>query len=144
MLFAKPLLDLAYGDRFGSQPLEWIIVLAGLAALITFARVPLEMAIAATKQSRPLFWVHVWSVPLLVLTGPTLIHRLGIYGVPISSIIISAALLALTYRALRRVANMPREAVAIEVAFVHVIARCATADSMEDDVSGSIRLHQRG
>jgi O-antigen/teichoic acid export membrane protein len=146
MLFAKPLLDVAYGDRFGSQPLEWIIVLAGLVALITFARVPLEMAIAATKQSRPLFWVHVWSVPLLVATGPALIRRLGIYGVPISSIIISAVLLALTYRALRRimVAAIPKEALALDVASVDAVALCAAAATMDDDVSDSARFDPRG
>jgi O-antigen/teichoic acid export membrane protein len=146
MLFAKPLLQLAYGDRLGSQPLEWVIVLAGLVALLTFARVPLEMAVAATKHSRPLFWVHVWSVPLLVLTGPTLIHLLGIFGVPISGIIISGVLLALTYRALRRitVAAMPTEAFASDVPSVHAIALGATAVGMAGGVPGNDPFRSRG
>jgi O-antigen/teichoic acid export membrane protein len=146
MLFAKPLLDLAYGDRLGNQPLEWIIVLAGLVALLTFARVPLEMAIAATKHSRPLFWVHVWSLPLLVLTGPTLIHMLGIFGVPISGIIISGVLLVLTYRALRRItgAAMPTGAFALDAPSVHAIALGVTAAGMAGGVPGSDRFRPRG
>jgi O-antigen/teichoic acid export membrane protein len=146
MLFAKPLLDLAYSDRLGSQPLEWIIVLAGLVALLTFARLPMEMAIAATKQSRPLFRVHVWSVPLLVLTGPPLIHLLGIFGVPISGIIISGVLLALTCRALHRitVAAVPTEAFALGAASVNAIALGATAARMAGGVPGSGRFRLRG
>lgn len=157
MLFAKPLLDLAYGDRLGGQPLEWIIVLAGLVALITFARVPLEMAIAATKQSQPLFWVHVWSVPALLVTGPVLIHRLGIFGVPISGIIIGGVLLALTYRALRRItdAAMPIEALSLDAASGHAVALQgpalreipqghATAAGMAAGAPGTDRFRLRG
>jgi O-antigen/teichoic acid export membrane protein len=150
MLFAKPLLDMAYGDRFGSQSLEWIIVLAGLLALITFGRVPLEMAIAATKQSRPLFWVHLWSVPLLVVTGPTLIHVFGIFGVPISGIIIGGVLLVLTCRALRRItgAATPVEVLAPGAAFAHAgsghaITLHAVAATI--DISGhGTRFRSRG
>lgn len=99
MLFSAPLLDLAYGDKFAGLHLEWVIVLAGVAAMVNFARIPLEMAIAAMKQSRPLFWIHVWSVPLLFAVGTALIHRFGIFGLPVSSTVIGGVLLVLTLRA---------------------------------------------
>ena len=105
LLLAAPLLELAYGQKFGSAPLHWIIVLGGIAAVINFARMPLEMGISAMKQSRPLFWVHVWSVPLLLVAGITFIRRFGIYGVPVSTGLIGAVLFVLTLRAFRRVTD---------------------------------------
>jgi O-antigen/teichoic acid export membrane protein len=104
-LLSAPLLTLAYGDKFAGQHLEWIIILGGGAALINFARIPLEMGIAAMKQSRPLFWIHVWSVPLLFVAGITLIQRFGIFGLPISGMVIGVVLLVLTWRAFRRAAG---------------------------------------
>jgi O-antigen/teichoic acid export membrane protein len=104
-LLSAQLLDLAYGDKFAGLHLEWIIILGGGAALINFARIPLEMGIIAMKQSRPLFWIHVWSVPLLFITGITLIHEFGIFGLPISSMVIGGVLLVLTWRAFYRVAR---------------------------------------
>lgn len=101
ILFSKPLLQLAYGEKFNELPLEWIIVFGGLAAVVNFARIPLEMAILAMQQSRRLFWVHVWSVPMLLTLGTGLIVRLGVFGVPISSLAIGCILLALTRRAVR-------------------------------------------
>jgi O-antigen/teichoic acid export membrane protein len=103
-LLSAPLLDVAYGDKFAGLHLEWIIILGGGAAMINFARIPLEMGIAAMKQSRPLFWIHVRSLPLVFITGITLIHRFGIFGLPISSMVIGSVLLALTWRAFRRIA----------------------------------------
>jgi O-antigen/teichoic acid export membrane protein len=108
VLLSGPLLDLAYGEKFAGLNLEWIIILGGGAAVINFARIPLEMGIAAMKQSRPLFWIHVWSVPLLFITGITLIREFGIFGLPISSMVIGAVLLALTWRAFRRVSGKTR------------------------------------
>jgi O-antigen/teichoic acid export membrane protein len=104
-LLSAPLLDLAYGDKFAGLHLEWVIILGGGAAVINFARTPLEMGIAAMQQSRPLFWIHAWSVPLLFVIGTTLIHLFGIFGLPVSSMIIGGVLLALTMRAFRGVAT---------------------------------------
>jgi hypothetical protein len=64
----------------------------------------MEMGIAAMMESRPLFWIHIWSVPLLLITGITLIHLFGIFGVPVSGVVIGGVLLVLTVRAFRRVA----------------------------------------
>jgi O-antigen/teichoic acid export membrane protein len=102
VLFARPLLSLAYGQKFAGMGLEWVLVFGALAAVITFVRVPLEMGLTAMKESRPLFWISVSSVMVLVTGGVVLVHFFGILGAPLASILVGTVLLALTHRAFAR------------------------------------------
>jgi hypothetical protein len=73
------------------------------------------------KESRPLFWIHVWSVPLLLVTSVTLIHYLGIFGLPVSSILVGSVLLVLTRRAFRKIAGRHLHATPPPVDYVGVL-----------------------
>jgi O-antigen/teichoic acid export membrane protein len=103
VLFAEPLLSLAYGQKFAGMGLEWVLVLGALAAVITFVRVPLEMGMTAMKESQPLFWISVWSVVVLVTGGVVLVHFFGTLGPPLGNILVGSILLALTHRAFARI-----------------------------------------
>jgi O-antigen/teichoic acid export membrane protein len=105
MLFARPLLSLAYGQKFAGMGLEWVLVLGALAAVITFVRVPLEMGLTAMKESRPLFWISLSPVMVLVAGGVVLVHFFGILGAPLASILGGSVLLALTYRMFARLSG---------------------------------------
>jgi O-antigen/teichoic acid export membrane protein len=102
MLLARPLLSLAYGDKFAGLGLEWILIFGALAATITFARLPLEMGLTAMRETQPLFWISVASVVVLVAGGVVLVHFFGILGAPLVSILVGSVLLVLTHRAFAR------------------------------------------
>jgi O-antigen/teichoic acid export membrane protein len=103
--FPGPILELAYGPRYAGPELALLLALAAMAQLLLFTKFPFDLGLLALKRSRSIFYVYLIPVGLLFTTGVALIHFLGILGVPLSSMLINAALLAATGVAYLRAAH---------------------------------------
>lgn len=91
-------LEVAYGERYAGADLALILALATVAQCITFSKFPFDIGLLALRATKWIFYVHLIPVALLLTSGVALIHFLGILGVPLSGIVINAALLAATWR----------------------------------------------
>ena len=87
MVLAKPLLHLAYGDKFANQGLEWILILVALIYVLSFVKGLLRLVFMALEVSRPLFVASTMSAILMGTTGIALIYYFGIIGGPIATLI---------------------------------------------------------
>lgn len=100
--FPDAVLRLAYGERFEGTPLPLILALAAAAQFIGFAKYPFDLGLMALRSTKSIFFAYLIPVVLLLTAGTALIHFLGIVGVPISGLLINAALLVATGLAYRR------------------------------------------
>ena len=95
-------LRLAYGERFAGSGMSTILALATVGVCLTFAKLPFDVGLLALRATRSIFYVYLIPVGLLLTVGVALIHAFGLFGVPLSSILINAALLSATWFAYRR------------------------------------------
>lgn len=100
--FPGPALDLAYGGKYAGTDLPLILALMAVAQAIMFLKFPFDIGLLALRSTKSIFFAYLIPVALLLTSGITLIHFFGILGVPISGIVINAALLATTWLAYRR------------------------------------------
>lgn len=92
------ILSLAYGDRYSTPELALILALSTAAQCILFVKYPFDIGLLALRQTKAIFYIHLIPVVLLFSSGVALIYLLGIVGVPLSGILISAVLLIVTWR----------------------------------------------
>lgn len=102
VVFSDEVLRFAYGEKFAGTALPLILALAALGQFIGFAKYPFDLGLMALRSTRSIFYAYLAPVVLLLTAGTALIHFLGILGVPLSGMLINAALLVLTGLAYRR------------------------------------------
>jgi O-antigen/teichoic acid export membrane protein len=100
--FPGQVLHLAYGGRYAGTDLPLILALATVGQCILFEKFPFDIGLLALRSTKSIFTVYLIPIFLLLTSGITLIHFLGILGVPLSSIVINTALLIATSFAYRR------------------------------------------
>jgi O-antigen/teichoic acid export membrane protein len=100
--FPQWALRLAYGERYAGTDLALILALSTIGVCLTFAKFPFDIGLLALRATRSIFHVYLIPVALLLTSGVALIHFFGILGVPLSALVINAALLAATWIAYRR------------------------------------------
>lgn len=91
-------LAVAYGDRYSTPELALILALSTAAQCILFIKYPFDIGLLALRKTKAIFYIHLIPVALLFTSGVALIYFLGILGVPLSGILISAVLLLATWR----------------------------------------------
>jgi O-antigen/teichoic acid export membrane protein len=101
--FAGDVLRLAYGARYSGPHMALILGVATLAQLVMFWKFPFDIGLLALRATRRIFYVNLVPVPLLLVAGTALVYFLGVLGAPLSSTLISVALLVATRSAYRRV-----------------------------------------
>lgn len=99
--FPDAVLNFAYGEKYARSDLALILMLATVAQCLVFLKFPFDIGLLALRSTKSIFYVYLIPVVLLLTSGTTLIHFFGILGVPMSSIVISSALLLATYIAYR-------------------------------------------
>ena len=92
ILFAHPLLTLAYGAKYSGMGLEWVVAVGALSYFANFARFPNEVVVSVLERTRALFASSVISFVLLLTLGVALIYLLGLKGAPISQTIVGTVL----------------------------------------------------
>jgi O-antigen/teichoic acid export membrane protein len=100
--FPGPVLDLAYGGKYAGTNLPLILALMALGQTILFLKFPFDIGLLALRSTKSIFFAYLIPVILLLTSGIALIHHFGILGVPMSGILINAALLVTTWLAYRR------------------------------------------
>lgn len=108
--FPQWALHLAYGERYAGTDMALILALATIAVCITFMKFPFDVGLLALRSTRSIFYIYLIPVMLLLSAGVSLIHFLGILGVPLSAMLINTALMAATWFAYRRQLARAREA----------------------------------
>lgn len=91
-------LGIAYGDRYATPELALILALSTAAQCILFVKYPFDIGLLALRQTKAIFYIHLIPVVFLFTSGIALIYFLGILGPPLSSILIGAVLLLVTWR----------------------------------------------
>ena len=102
VLFPGPILDLAYDGKYAGTDLPLILAMMALAQTIMFLKFPFDIGLLALRSTKSIFFAYLVPVAMLLTSGVTLIHFFGILGVPMSGILINAALLATTWLAYRK------------------------------------------
>lgn len=105
IVLPEQVLGLVYGGKFAGLGLGAILALATVAQIIAFLKFPMEVAVMSMGSPRSLFLVNLLPVALLMTAGVALIVALGIWGVPLSSILISSVLFLSTWLVYRRLVN---------------------------------------
>ncbi|HZF26446.1 MAG TPA: hypothetical protein VEZ88_09310, partial [Steroidobacteraceae bacterium] len=95
-------LTLFFGDKYSGPGLPALLAIAALAQFIAFARFPMEVALLAARATKVLFLISLLPVLLLLVVGVPLVSNLGVTGVAISSLVITAALFLVTAFVYRR------------------------------------------
>lgn len=110
IVFAHPLLSLAYGSKYAGMGLEWVVAVGALSYFVNFARFPNEVVVSALERTRALFASSVISFVLLLTLGVALIYLLGIKGAPISQTVVGAVLFGyFSWTARREVSRLGNE-----------------------------------
>jgi O-antigen/teichoic acid export membrane protein len=102
VLVAFPGPVLAYGGKYAGTNLPLILALMAVGQAIMFLKFPFDIGLLALRSTKSIFFAYLIPVILLLTSGIALIHRFGILGVPMSGILINAALLVTTWLAYRR------------------------------------------
>jgi O-antigen/teichoic acid export membrane protein len=98
VIFPGWILALAYGDRYAAPELGLILALSTIGQCILFVKYPFDVGLLALRRTKAIFYIHLIPVAFLFTSGVALIYFLGILGVPLSSLVISAAMLFVTWR----------------------------------------------
>lgn len=99
--FPEQVLNFAYGEKYAKPDLALLLMLATMAQCLMFLKFPFDVGLLALRSTKSIFYVYLIPVALLLTSGVALISFFGILGVPMSSIVISSALLLATYAAYR-------------------------------------------
>jgi O-antigen/teichoic acid export membrane protein len=100
--FPDRVLHFAYGERFAGGGMSTLLALATVGVCLTFAKLPFDVGLLALRATRSIFYIYLIPVGLLLTAGVALIQAFELLGVPLSSILINAALLSATWVAYRR------------------------------------------
>jgi O-antigen/teichoic acid export membrane protein len=103
--FPAPLLAFAYGEQFARPELALILALSAAGQLFTFVKYPYDIGILVLGAPRTIFYLYLIPVLLLFTVGIAAVHLLGILGVPLSALVMNAALFAATIYAYLRLAS---------------------------------------
>jgi O-antigen/teichoic acid export membrane protein len=103
--FPGPLLAFAYGESFATPELALILALSAAGQIFTFVKFPYDIGILVLGAPRTIFYLNLIPVLLLFTIGVAAVHLLGILGVPLSALFMSAALFAATIFAYLRLAS---------------------------------------
>lgn len=103
ILFPASILKLAYGDKLSGYGA--VLVIAVLAIVVDFVRMPLGTAILAMGYSRTMFKIHLIPVVLLPTLGVLLVWNFGVFGVPWFHLVSACAMLAAVLWVYRRHIN---------------------------------------
>jgi O-antigen/teichoic acid export membrane protein len=95
-------LTLFFGERYSGPGLPALLAIAALAQFIAFARFPMDVALLAARATKVLFLISLLPVLLLLVVGVPLISNLGVFGVAISSLVITVSLFVVTAMVYRR------------------------------------------
>jgi O-antigen/teichoic acid export membrane protein len=94
LFFGQEILDLAYGDRFVGTRMHWVLAALGLSRVIAFGRNLYHDGVVAAGQPQAAVVDSLITIGATVVVGIPAVYLMGIYGVPVSSLVISAATLA--------------------------------------------------
>jgi O-antigen/teichoic acid export membrane protein len=108
--FPEWVLHLAYGERHAGSEMSAILSFATVAACLGFAKLPFDVGLLAMRATRSIFCIYLIPVALLLSTGVALIHAFGLIGIPLSGLLINAALFAATWFVYRRQLAASRQA----------------------------------
>jgi O-antigen/teichoic acid export membrane protein len=95
-------LTLFFGERYSGPGLPALLAIAALAQFVAFARFPMDVALLAARATKVLFLISLLPVLLLLVVGVPLISNLGVFGVAISSLVITVSLFVVTAMVYRR------------------------------------------
>lgn len=78
LLFPRPILHFLYGEEY--TPFSQGVVLMVIFYALWFAYWPLQTALKASRQSRPIFIANLVAIGLMFTLGLLAIHLWGVYG----------------------------------------------------------------
>ena len=103
--FPSQLLAFAYGESFATPELALILALSAAGQIFNFVKYPYDIGILVLGAPRTIFYLYLVPVLLLFTVGVAAVYLLGILGVPLSGLLMNAALLVGTIAAYLRLAS---------------------------------------